>query len=312
MTDERQNVASAIATLLQAKLNERGLGIEELFVSPQFDGLAVQWTTTDGTFAQAEIQRPTWYVEFRRDPEALVTMLAEAMPRRLSEVHWDEKGHLDLQYLFIRVAQDLHRIAKSQDDYDGLRVASLLRLLLIDDSPLIHRVNRIHRLPLQFRVGHVLIDDVVDPATLPPSTEPRLVKVHDGRLFHAVGDGFDPTMWRGRTQELSWDEFLQALVVKVEEHFVSVRELVAHLAYVEGVVHAGGPKAKRPADEALQRSRRLLAFRGPSPLFETARAIGRVVLSAIVPLLFECSLALQEGRRLFEGDGGVETTEESA
>lgn len=292
---DTQSASKRIAELLRERLVASGVRVAELHVIPRIDGLIVSWSVVDGGFTQVPAKIPTWYAEFRRDENALVDKLASALPRRLSKSHWDSKGRLDLQYLFVRVIQDLDRIARSGDDYDCLRVAALLRPLLLDERPLIHQVNRLHQLPLGFVVGRVLVDDVVDSSTLPPTSKPRLVKTRDGRRFDAAGSAFDPETFRGRPQELSLDTFLAALVLKVDDHFVSVRELITNMAYVEGIVHPGAPKGTRPADSALLEWRRMLTTQGRHPILDTVAAIGRVVVASQVALAYECDLALARG-----------------
>lgn len=298
--NETRTAAQRMGTLLCERLRAAGVDVDELFVLPHLDGLTISWTRSDGTFQSAGVKAPGWLSQFRSDPDGFTANLAANLPRQLPESYWDEKGRLDLQYLFARVVQDLDRVSRSADDYDNLRAAALLRLLLLDSAPLIHRVNRVHHLPIRFAVGEVLIDSVVDPNTLPPLTGPRLVKTRDGRLFHAVGNGFDPGTSRVPPREMSWDDFLRALVVKVEEHFVPVHEFITHMAYVEGVVHAGEPRRNRPADPALQRWRRMLTFAGRGPLLETVAAIGRVVVASLAELFHACASSLEEGARLFD------------
>jgi hypothetical protein len=277
----------------------RQSGIAKVFVMPRLDGLVIQTINEDGTFQQVSHKNPAWYPQFRQNPITFVEDLAKLIPRRLPEALWDKKGEMDLQYLFLRVLDDLNRVSSSIDDYDNLRIASLLRLLLLEEQPLVHKVNRIHKLPLSFFVGEVLINNVVDPATQPPPPTPRLIKTRDGRLFFAVGRRFDPQTSNGSVHEMSLDQFLRALVLKVEDHWVSVHDFISHMAYVEGLVHSGSPKAKRVADEALHRWRRTLHFHGRALTLETLAAIGRVACASLVALAFECDRALQSGQSLF-------------
>ncbi len=293
-------VPKRLATLLQARLRATGVLVAELVVLPALDGITVQWVLDDGSFYHATLNNPRWYTDFSSNEAEFVESIAATFPRRLPDSLWDSKGQLDLQYLFVRVVVDLDRCSRSLDDYDNLRVPALLRTLVFDKAPLLHKVRRIHRAPVVFRVGRVLINDVVDPKTLPPPTKPRLVKVKDGRTFDAVADAFDPANHRGHIRELTLEDLLKALVVKIEDHWVSVKELLEHLAYVDGVVHHGIPKdSKRPADTELHRWRRMVQASGRGPLHATAAAIGRVVVAGLTPLAFECDRAIAEGKREF-------------
>lgn len=298
-----QTVAEIIAKQLGEHLRRDGADVDRLHVIPRLDGLVIGISDVSGSFQQIQVTAPAWYPAFRENEDQFIRALAAQLPRTLSNVHWDAKGRLDLQYLFVRVLQDLDRTARSHDDYDQLRVAALLRLLLLDSSPLIHQVNRIHRVPMRFAVGQLLINDVVDPSSVALGSGLRIVKIRDGRQFHAVGPAFDPEFYKGDARELEWSEFLSALVLKADDYFVSVRELVEHVAYVEGAIHVGQPKASRPADRAIQKWRRMITFRGETPILQTIAAIGRVVLASQVPLAYECQRALEQGLSLYpDGD----------
>jgi hypothetical protein len=300
-----ERAAARIAEALAAHPLMRMSGVAKVYVIPKPEELVIKTVNEDGSVIQASWKDTSWHPCFLKDEEGFIDRLAQSFPRRLPAPLWDEKGQMDLQYLFIRVMSDLNRISLSADDYDSLRVASLLRPLLMDDQPLIHRVNRIHKLSLSFSVGMVLENRVVDPATLPPSSTPRLVKIKDGRQFFAVGSRFDPRSFDGQPRQMSFDQLLAALVVKVEDHWVSVGQFVSHMAYVEGLVHTGAPTQKRAADVDLHRWRRMLHFNGRAPALETLSAIGRVVSAGAAPLASDCVRALQQGLQLFpSGDEG--------
>jgi uncharacterized small protein (DUF1192 family) len=55
--------------------------------------------------------------------------------------------------LFLLTFEDLEeRVALGRDEYDALISAWLLRKLLLDKQPLVHRANRSRRLKLKFRM----------------------------------------------------------------------------------------------------------------------------------------------------------------
>ena len=47
--------------------------------------------------------------------------------------------------LFLRMLEDLDRRTTVTDEYEALLAAGRLRLLLLDEAPLVHRVNRYRR-----------------------------------------------------------------------------------------------------------------------------------------------------------------------
>ena len=71
-------------------------------------------------------------------------------------------------------------------------------------------------------------------------------------------------------------------MLQVGEHAFTVLDLMRHMAYVGGVVHALDPDDER--DQALHEFRGLTQVSGVGPGLRTLRAIGRVVLIALVPL----------------------------
>ena len=55
--------------------------------------------------------------------------------------------------LFLLTFEDLEeRVALGRGEYDALMSAWLLRKLLLDEQPLVHRANRSRRLKLKFRM----------------------------------------------------------------------------------------------------------------------------------------------------------------
>jgi len=59
---------------------------------------------------------------------------------------------VDVDRLFLETMNDLdRRLDAPVDEYDVLMIAPLLRKLLLDDSPLVHLVNRQRRVKFRFR-----------------------------------------------------------------------------------------------------------------------------------------------------------------
>jgi hypothetical protein len=77
-------------------------------------------------------------------------------------------------------------------------------------------------------------------------------------------------------------ELFRLGVMIVDEHLFTALELMKHLAFVGGLLHAGGPK--HPKDKAYQAYRSMLPIGGNVPGLLTLRAIGRVVHAGLMPL----------------------------
>ena len=60
---------------------------------------------------------------------------------------------MDVDELFLRTLDDLEQRTKTDDEYEILMSASLLRKLLIDGMPLMDQVNTTHRLKIRFSMN---------------------------------------------------------------------------------------------------------------------------------------------------------------
>src|SRR5262245_20723045 len=71
------------------------------------------------------------------------------------------------EQLFVRAYDDLDEKSGSKDEYILLRAAAVLRQLLLEEHPLVHKVNRSERLQLKFRFGLLgeLPPDIPQPVT---------------------------------------------------------------------------------------------------------------------------------------------------
>lgn len=152
---------------------------------------------------------------------------------------------MEPERLFCRTLDDLAGRADSQDEYDVLFSAALVRKLLMDDEPLMHQVNRTHRLPVRFAFnGPTQYEEVV---------------LSDGPVFWSLEDALDPEcdLPPGLVNRVDGklDNFLARRVMRVQGHDVSVRDLVAQLAHIEGAVHAGVRRQRRRARCKMQQGR---------------------------------------------------------
>lgn len=160
--------------------------------------------------------------------------------------------------------------------------AALLRKLLMDASPLMHTVNRTHRLPKPKFVVRGLPD-----LTLVGLPEP------DGQF---LGDGLDaldgavfPTL-PGQVQlELDLDKFLAHRVARVSGSNYTVRDIIDFLAHVAGGVHLRD--AKTTDEQVLQAVR--VRFLDVHPAVLQIRGIARVTLRALAALREKVTASLE-------------------
>lgn len=164
--------------------------------------------------------------------------------------------------LFVRTVDELRSRSQSNDSYEVLRSSGLLRQLLMDDNPLVHQVNRIYRIRLDF----VMSDFSV------PSEDPSLT-------FWSVTDGLDPStaapFRRGRTVTKTLDKFLATVVNRYNGTNFTIHDIIAFDANVMGGINAGAP---RNDNEKVLAQLNSIYIGGIQASLQQLRAIARVVI----------------------------------
>ena len=170
--------------------------------------------------------------------------------------------------LFVERLHQLARGVHQQDSLDVLPVAAALRQLLLDESPLVHQVNRLARVRLRFRVNK-------QPDNTPGVPEPAI---------SFPGHGMDPNtvQFQTGTQELTLDEFLRHPVVTTKWGDVSVHELIDYLCHKAGAVHHDTKRSSE--DVGLETVFAAMDQFGLQPMVIAMEAIARDVLVALAPL----------------------------
>jgi hypothetical protein len=175
--------------------------------------------------------------------------------------------------LFIETVSDLQRrIEPGTAEYDLLTAAGLLRKLLLDSEPLVHRVNRDRRLKIRYRVNN-------RQPIWKLAGSPRPV-------MWSMEGGFDPdSVARSEPVEVSQDNLLDSVVMLFKSHEVTVRDLISHAANVRGGVHLGQPHTEK--EKALSELASTLEIGGYPAATSVLQAIGRVALKGLAPLRAE-------------------------
>lgn len=176
---------------------------------------------------------------------------------------------MNADQLFLATLDDVRARLASPSEYGLLRMSALLRQLLLDAHPLVDAVNSERRLKITYEV--MTADRYVD------------VIMEDRPIFWSTEDGLDPaTAAFGQPVTLRRDAFLARRVMFVDGHAVTVRDVIAQLAHVEGGVHAGSPESAK--QEALQQAARVFGIGGLPAGWRLLAAIARVVLRSLEPL----------------------------
>jgi len=171
--------------------------------------------------------------------------------------------------LFLSTVAELEQRVESRVEYDILAISRLLRFLLSDEQPLVHHVNRAHRLRLRFQCTQPYI------LSIPGLPMPTTVSSQDG---------FDPeTSIPGNLRvEVDLAGLLGQVVAIHEGRKLSVLDVIKYEAQVAGGVHAGEPRDAPAA--ALHEMNADYRIGGYTPSLRQLQAIGRVVLRGLTEL----------------------------
>jgi hypothetical protein len=169
----------------------------------------------------------------------------------------------DPRWLFLKTCQDLVAKSRSGDAYDKLRMAGLLRQLLIGPHALLARVSAHAEEPIVFRFREPRIEDA---------------ERWEGPL------GFDPSRKRmalGTLRDGDVEAFLEARVTFFGEWF-SVRRLVELTDHVFGGAYELA--LEKPAPEVAEAFARAASIGGAGPLCVGLQEITQVALRGLLPL----------------------------
>jgi len=170
--------------------------------------------------------------------------------------------------LFVRRFDELVDGLRARDDFELLKVASVLRSLLIDERALIHQVNAELRHKIRFRVNDVgTIEDV---------------PIRPDVLFHGVN--LDPATVRIESgiKELTLAKFLKQSVIEAEDTTVTIRDVIKFAANKAGGVHFDPKRTNE--EKRLDRVVDRLSALGVHSLGIALQTISRITLVALRPL----------------------------
>lgn len=136
--------------------------------------------------------------------------------------------------LFVRRFDDLLLGLNARDDYEIVKVGAILRQLLLDDTPLIHKANRHHRIKLHFTVNNIFVNEL----PIQPDIHFQAASIDPSMLSLPVG-----------TKTLSLDKFLKMEVLSAQTQKFTVREIIKYAANKAGGVHYG--ETLDPRESAL-------------------------------------------------------------
>lgn len=204
----------------------------------------------------------------------------------------------DRDFLFLKTLEELHsRVDEGSGTYDLIQASGLIRKLLLDDSTLVHQVNRSRQLRIEYRYVELRV-----PENVP------LTNISIGFGFDGI-EGMPNGAMFGHHVCGKESQLLAAKVLYFAGETITVREIVRHAAYALGGVHPGKPTERSAAIERAAEQQAAILEDARSSLdpattppehlalvnamaqltrvpggLATLRAIGRVVYQGLLPL----------------------------
>src|SRR5262245_49691422 len=171
--------------------------------------------------------------------------------------------------LFIHTLHDLEQRTTATDEYTILMSTALLRKLLLDRNRLVDLANRNRRLDLRFRIS-----DVSPYEQMILNANPTFWSIEDA-LYPDLPIAYAP-------YNATRDQFLKRNVMLMNGHLIAVRDVIDHLANVEGAVHSGPARHER--HRTLQAAAKFYSCRGLPGVVNQVRLIARITVRGLIPL----------------------------
>jgi hypothetical protein len=178
---------------------------------------------------------------------------------------------VDRRALFLKTCIDLQEKVTSHDAYETLRASALIRQLFLDEgNSLVDQVNRKARVRLSFNI-----------VEFSPSAANQM------EIFLAP-DGLDPDAYDSlpkgapARKTATRDQFFSAPIGIVHGKLITALDVVRHVAFTMGGIHAGMPKTEQ--DHELEKIGKQLHIGGLNPAIRIVRAAGKGCVRALEPL----------------------------
>ena len=163
------------------------------------------------------------------------------------------------EQLFLGTVQDLRTKIRVNTTYSLIRACGLCRHLLLDEQPLLHQVNKTHKLPIRFHIK--------DYTNAPMSHD---YKGSGGRTILPLGD----------SKLVKLEEFLKTKIHYVCKNEFTVKDILDAASHYYGGIHSGKPDLKQQYLAKLNR----FYNKETNISFWHMGTICKVILKAIKPL----------------------------
>jgi hypothetical protein len=163
---------------------------------------------------------------------------------------------------FFDTLQDIQEKLAVSTRYSLIRSSGLLRQLLIDGEPLIHRINRRYHLKIEF--------EIVEPSSLP-----ILPEVDWQNLLAA---GFP----KAKRIRVNLERLLNTNFLRCNSFDYTVKDLIKTCANIMGGIHHITPDTK---EQSLLDLDKAIEMAGEIPSLKALKAIVTIVLNGLLPLV---------------------------
>ena len=174
------------------------------------------------------------------------------------------QGGTEEERLFLGTVGDIEQKYQDGSQYSIIRAAGLLRQLFLDSTPLIEKVNRLHRLKLTFTIP--------DPSIQPPIPPKEYWKSLD--LSHFPG---------ARSVQVGLQQFLKTECLLFGGRVATVKDLIRACANIKGGIHLG--RVRKPGEKTIVSFDKVFRLLGEEPSVRALSGLCRVALNGLKPLI---------------------------
>jgi hypothetical protein len=172
---------------------------------------------------------------------------------------------MDKESLFLSTVTDIKEKIEKGDSYSITRAAGLLRHLFLDGEPLLHAVNRKHKIKIEFETMDFTLKIPIRP--------------------YLHWQDLDPTGKNegARRIKIGLKEFLAAEILVYQDYDFTVKDVLKAAAHIKGGIHSG--VAKDEADVALLKFDEVLSVGGLDASTAALKSILAVAVNGLRPLV---------------------------
>jgi hypothetical protein len=201
--------------------------------------------------------------------------LSNTVPRAPHSIKYPDLSSIlvkdDSEQFFLRTVYDLSKRFNNTDNYETLKIAGLLRLLLLDNPCLIDTVNKKYRLRLEYNPADSRLK------THSPSKHIELFVTTSSLYSFRDGDGFAPAKVR--------NAFLKVPCAAVGGQIITIEDVILYCAHKAGGVHYDQSLPNKPGQLKILELGKLIKSSDKPNYNRSLHEIAFFTLRGIQPLV---------------------------